>query len=603
MVAMMQIPAQPAYNSMSKDKLIEVIETQQKVIQRFYRLLPVENKKLAPGEKLAWAAALPLIDKEKPNEQGLVRLPIDKVAEQIGMSESSASRYLMNICERFEATHEVEPYTTKKGQKCNLTYIDPTDLLWTAYPDELPLPEEKERVINGNGKYCPSCRTNNLQVTTRRTKHQEIHKCDCCGYTKVTEELDDNEPLPPMEYWPPKIGEAEKGLQAGEPFEFEEKALTSAPAYDPVTATEDAQVAPAVEVEKLTFNVSLPAGKMTPGYPLNGFSLEDWLQKRIGHGQIIVSTGQLAQAAKYISKPKDYIPNIAAYLHGDLAHIYGSRPSRDDGTTWLLGFDCDTPELDGQHLAWMQLLATAGIPSVYWKRRPGRGHLEVYVDCAVDGKAFYAHLTQICPGLLEVPEVFPIGSDQNTGGVDRADFGYSWPCFYRIGNAAHECEAEVIFPGDQVAMKSTGIQSDRTRLTWLISQATAPASCIPEIIVTQATDEAPAARGLLLDKPLECRTACSQSTDVAKLAIRAWNDAHTWEEIAEVRNGRFLASWRKEKTPSVVIDPDGYYACDHGNHGSFPKKLDRFEAWCLINGLDRRTEKERLCVAYRELEV
>jgi len=240
---------------MSKGDLVAIIESQKTVIQRFYRLLPVENKKLSPGEKLAWAVAKPLIDKETPNAQGLIRIPIDEIAEKIGMSDSSASRYIQNICERFDATHTVEPYVTKKGQQCNLTYIDPSDPIWATSPDELPLPAEKERTINGNE--CPHCKsTGTLHTKKRHITEQEIAECDVCGYTKVYPVVQVNEPLEPVEYCPPKkalqagepfpkSSEHEKGLQAGDLFSAEKvENLHCLPVYTGRTAAQELQALP-----------------------------------------------------------------------------------------------------------------------------------------------------------------------------------------------------------------------------------------------------------------------------------------------------------------------------------------------------------------------
>lgn len=233
-------PPNPNYFAMSKGDLVAIIESQKTVIQRFYRLLPVSNKVLAPGEKLAWAVAKPLIDREKPNEQGLVRIPIDEIAEKIGMSDSSASRYIANICERFDATHQVEPYITKKGQQCNLTYIDPSDPIWATSPDELPLPAEKERTINGNE--CPHCHSSNtLRAKKRTIATQDITECEVCGYTKVYPVVQVNDPLPPMEYCPPK-----KALQAGEPFPE-----SSEPEKGPQPEDLFSSQAPAEKVENL----------------------------------------------------------------------------------------------------------------------------------------------------------------------------------------------------------------------------------------------------------------------------------------------------------------------------------------------------------------
>jgi hypothetical protein len=141
-----------------------------------------------------------------------------------------------------------------------------------------------------------------------------------------------------------------------------------------------------------------------------------------------------------------------------LKHIYGSRPALPDGTTYLLGFDIEDPALDKNHKYMIFRLALAGIASVYWKRRPGRGHLEIYTDRPVDRKAFYAHLIRVCSDLAAVPEVFPIDNNLN----DRSDYGYSWPLYYRIDNRVIESPAEFLFPdrpGELVS--SSGYQSDR----------------------------------------------------------------------------------------------------------------------------------------------
>lgn len=344
--------------------------------------------------------------------------------------------------------------------------------------------------------------------------------------------------------------------------------------------------------------ITTPPRMSVGEYPLNGFSLEDWLSLRRGHGAIIYSTGMLDQAKKYLHKPAGYEPNIAAYIRGDLQHIYGSRPARDDGTTYVFGADCDKPELDAQHQDWQKQLASAGIASIYWMRRPGRGHLEVYTDQPVDRKAFYAHLLNVCPGLAAIPECFPIGKDQNIGGDDRADFPYSWPLYYRTGNQVVECAAEVMFPGDPAPMCSTGIQSDHNRLQWLISQAIMPASNIPVLPLIEEETRSDAGKGgLLLDKPSPIRSIGIFDDGLAKVVIAEFNDGTRWEDIAEVENGRIRASWRDEKTPSVVINADGS-AHDYGKTGAYPKHFDKFEAYCLINGLNKREELKRRIAAY-----
>jgi len=566
------------YAHMTREELIEALEHHDQTLQSIYNTVHLSNKKMAPGEKLFWIGARCVLAGELPNEHGLVRLPTDKVAEFIGMSESSASRYASDVIERYEATKVPVPYTTKKGQDRILTYIDKSDPVWNE-PWAVNLTEEKERTINGNGKYCEHCKTYNLQVKTQRLTYQEIQECECCGYKKVSAILTDKDKLDPMEYIPEK-----KGPQAGEPFAGEEKGLGICIPYDPLT-----QAHAEAEEKKVS--------------RLESLSLESWLAQRIGHGQVIVSTGNLEEP-KYITKPAGYTPDLAAYLQGKLNHLYGSRPALPNGTTYLLGFDLDAPELDKKHRYMMFRLALAGIASAYWKRRPGRGHLEVYTDAPVDRRAFYAHLLRICPDLAAIPECFPVGSDQNTGGADRADFGYSWPLWYRIDDQVYECAADFMFPdrpGELVS--SPGIKSDRAGLAYLIAQTITPASLIPALPAPEQV--APQEDGgVLVDKPLEVQPSgpYSDADDLAPVVLAAINERLTWEDIAALCGGlhrdRFRSPTHDEDKPSVVIR--GKYASDFGRTPSGrPETRDKFGWWCAARGLDQTAELNRLITEYK----
>ena len=319
---------------------------------------------------------------------------------------------------------------------------------------------------------------------------------------------------------------------------------------------------------------------------------------------MIVSTGDLEDSKKYLTKKPEYVPDFAAYVRGDREHIYGSRPALPDGTTYLFGGDCDTPELEKKYRYMMFRLALAGIASAYWKRRPGRGHLEVYLDRAVDRKALYAFLLRICPDLSAIPECFPVGSDQNTGGADRSDFPYSWPLWYRIGEQVYECAADFMFPdrpGELVS--SPGIRSDRAGLTWLISQAITPASLIPALPAPEQV-AAQEDGGALMDKPLDVQTSApySDADDLTPVVLAAINERLTWEDIAALCGGlhrdRFCSPTHDEDKPSVVIR--GKYASDFGRTPSGrPETRDKFGWWCAARGLDQTAELNRLITEYR----
>jgi hypothetical protein len=87
--------------------------------------------------------------------------------------------------------------------------------------------------------------------------------------------------------------------------------------------------------------------------------------------------------------------------------------------------------------------------------------------------------------------------------------------------------------------------------------------------------------------------------DLAKQVIRDFNATHSWKSIAMLcggmEHGRFKATWRNEDTASVVPDaPVGQqesdYARDYGATGSWPAKLDKYEAWCLAQHIDKRVD-------------
>jgi len=563
------LPQSPDYAAMSKDDLIRILEQHRQTQESILKVIHLSNEKMAPGEKLAWIEAQCVFHTEHPDENGLVRLPIEEIGERIGMSGSSASRYVANMAERFKARIESVPYTTKKGQKRTLTYVDPSDPLWIA-PWDVELPEENERTINGNDKRCPVCDTNNLRSKKRTITSQEIQECLCCGYRKVHKVIQDNEPLESMTYVPEK-----KGPQAGEPSESaeqveaeQEKAQTSASAYDPITGGASSEVEP----------------KSSPAW--RAF-LTPWLEKRIGE-RIICATGELEQGKKYFYKPEDYQADIAAYLAGDPEHIYGSRLRRSDGTTWVLAFDFDDkqPEHDTNHTDYMMRLANAGAAPLYFPRRPGRGHLEIHFSLPVDPQAACTWAIDIVPELAQV-ECFPCMGNQ----------ALSWPLYQRIGDQVTECSVEAMSPakpGKLYACK--GVQSDPERLAQLVIRCVTPASLVPAIPIVKEQE-----RGALLDKSW---TKTTFEDDL----IDDFNRTHTWEEIAALcggynRRGYFKAVWRDERSPSVKPDADERYCCDFGNNGSFPKKLDKYGVYCLVKDIDAHTDLNEQRAAMRQREA
>ena len=347
-------------------------------------------------------------------------------------------------------------------------------------------------------------------------------------------------------------------------------------------------------VESVLTEMKQPEVSPTPQTP--GKQLVSWLTKRIGHGKIIYATGSPDTAKKYLAKPADYSPDFKKHLLGDKEHMYGSYLLRDDGTTYVLAFDFDTKEeaLHDKHEILLTTLAHAGASPIYWLRQNKRGHLELYFDQPVDPDAAHAWCIQVCPELAFVEEVYPSGEKRNNP--------ISWPMYQRKGTTVLLCQpkAALAVNPQNILAPEFGMKAIAT----LISQAITPASLIPERRVTIAQ--------LSLERAV---TAPSQEqqplsdTDIARMVIAEYNKTTTWEEIIALcgganRDGKFNAAWRGETSNSVKVDADGQYACDYGRTAGYPKKLDKYEIYCLVNG-GRDFKKKDLaerCRRYRETQ-
>ena len=320
-----------------------------------------------------------------------------------------------------------------------------------------------------------------------------------------------------------------------------------------------------------------------------------WLAKRIGHGKLIYATGSPEYSKKYYNKPRDYQPDYRAYLDGDRRHILGSYLSRPDGTTSVLAFDIDDPAQHAKHPRMLADLARAGAAPVYWQRQGERGHLELYFDRPVNPEQARAWCIRVCPLLQEVVECYPA--------ADKRNQAIAWPLFQR--------KLDQVFPCTAIAIGANGERregvsaTDRKGLALLVTTALTSASLIETYQMPQIKNDMPPVM-----KPALQTAIGKQQTpgDLAKVVIAEFNAETTWEEVAALCGGftrerKFKAVWRGERTPSVALDADEEYACDYGRTGTaFPKKLDKYEVWCLAQGGRefKRFDLAQRTAAYRE---
>jgi hypothetical protein len=96
------------------------------------------------------------------------------------------------------------------------------------------------------------------------------------------------------------------------------------------------------------------------------------------------------------------------------------------------------------------------------------------------------------------------------------------------------------------------------------------------------------------------RTQVQSERDLAKQVIADFNRRHRIEDMVELdKKQKFAATWRGERTASVALDRSGEYATDYGQHGSFPKKLDAYEVYCLVNHIDKKADLAERCAQLR----
>jgi hypothetical protein len=340
--------------------------------------------------------------------------------------------------------------------------------------------------------------------------------------------------------------------------------------------------------------------------------IKDWLNIRRGSDPIITATGKIEDPrGKYIYQAQGYEPDLDKYMAGDTAHIYGSRLlDPETGLTQILCFEIDKAEHDAQAGTYLLDLSRAGAAPIYWARYANdrnRGHLELYFDRPVDPDVARAWAIEVCPDLEDIPEVFPCKVPQ-----DKRKQALSWPLWMRIDQGVYPCTGIAMLPaphdGGLLECEATDLES----LSNLITDAVTPAALVEEFATVLAEREKlqpsekereNAGDVLFIGIVPKPSSPVQSDSDLVPQVLADFDTRHDWNDIAAMAGGLykgfFRATWRGEKTASVRPDKDGRYACDYGNHGSFPKKFDRYGAYCLIQGIDQKADLAERCAELR----
>ncbi len=549
------------------------------------------------NQKAALSVALKAVQQSEPEADGMVKIESWNLCKKAGMSKETLLGHLDYAANKLGVIRKRSEYVRdpKTFQIIGKNiYIAPTEL--ATQPTRWKV--EQERNHGGDRHFCsnPDCRSERLQ---KRTMRRVIITCMDCGTVQSDETTDDANMLNGLD----------RQFDATAPTIIESDAPDGQ--FDATAETE------VREGNLPLYNTPLPDRQLAvsvlptnnPITPPPVFSatriLANWLEKRRGvdragnAGRTIYATGSIKAEDKYKSKPTDYSPDMDAYLDGSASHVYGSWLRLADGTTNVLSFDLDDAEQDAAAPDYLAALATAGAAPIYWQRKRQRGHLELYFDRPVHPDTARAWCISICPALAEISEVYP-ANDKHSNAI-------SWPLYQRIDNRVYASKPSAIVPGRNDVL--TADLMDREQLAQLVISATTPASLIEAFHVEAPTpicasanieDRATSGGGLL-----ESTSHTTTDADLVKLVIADFNDTHSWDEVTYkwggIVNGRFRNGYRGEETASVVIDQDGRWACDYGDtrNGTYLKKLDKYEVWCLSERINKKLDLDARCREYR----
>jgi len=563
------------------------------------------------NQKAALRVTLKAIQSSEPEAtgkyQGMVKIESWSLAKKSGMSKDTLLGHLDYAANKLgviqKDTEKVRDPHTYQIIGTNI-YVAPTEI--AAQPTRWRV--EQDRNHGGDRHFCsnPDCRSERLQ---KRTIRRVIIICIDCGTVQSDNSADESVMLNgslDSQFDAPAPGIVESDTPQEQ---FDVPAVEARNGNLPVYNT------PILDRQIDVTALPVPNNPITPP-PMSSVTrtLASWLEKRRGAdrggnvGRVIYATGSLVAADKYKSKPSDYSPDVDAYLDGSASHIYGSWLRLADGTTNVLTFDLDKPWQDAAAPDYMAALAIAGAAPIYWQRKRQRGHLELYFDRPVSPDQARAWCISICPALAEISEVYPA--------ADKHSSPLSWPLYQRIENRVYASKPSVMLPGRNDVL--TADLMDREQLAQLVITAVTPASLIeafhveaPTAICASASVEYRATQGGgLLESapqrgPLSMPMSSIDDADLVKLVIAEFNDTHSWDEVTAtwggVSNGRFRAGHRGEATPSVVIDQDGKWACDYGDtrNGTYLKKLDKYEVWCLSEHINKKVDLDARCKEYR----
>lgn len=307
---------------------------------------------------------------------------------------------------------------------------------------------------------------------------------------------------------------------------------------------------------------------------------------------------------KYRTKQQAYTAtDVQAHLRGDITIGIALLP-HEPAETRYLAFDVDSAEQWELLQSYGPLLLAAGYKPIYEHsatdgKNKGGGRLWVFFNRPVDLYSAREHIYGIVPELRTIDKMEQWPGPNNVrliGGKYTYMQEPQWN-WYSAGKGG-----EVIaFTGEELANVLLDYLTDGSVIP-LVDRpviAEAPIHVERKLSNTVLPQEAYLAE---LNKPIDPRS--TYPIDLPPALQRAWFNAHnSVEDIAEREaNGFVLATWRGERTASVVLKPATNSWVDMGAGGEKDNgKRDSGDALKLASLVTGRSQAELLYEARQEM--
>ncbi len=537
---------------------------QERATKRLERELR-KKKDIKPAEKLIITELQRQIDNPVvQDDEGYSRFCYTTAAINIGMSDSTPKRKIEAILEQWPdcpiEMKEVEEHT-EDGKKIPRLYIKPKNkqnIIEAAINAKI----ENVRKQGGNKYICQKCGSKDIKIIRR------LH-CNCCGHEA---DLEDSYPNGRLNN---NTSKSNLLLDNEDSTDSPNNCNTGATSKSNLLLSEN-------EPTPSFFDGSLQLdGVLKPDTPpcMNVVNL----QSNISEKDPIILQTEAAQLLVAIAG--DGLSHIGMNRRGEnkyrtipgclslneaIEHLqgketYGAFCSRADGRTRALCWDVDTPEEWEEFRSHARTLATVGYFPILESSPAGRGgHLWIIFNELVDAVSARLSVYAVVPTLADIKEYWPAPEHGKGNRVRLPGGRYLRPGINEWCNLLSVLDGEISTNGDEAAQ--------------LLIRHQTPANIIPSpdpsdqkskpilgkeehptIKESNHEEQSPIGLGQV---DARWEQQYGQTPEGKRLwfawteeyLIARYNASTRLEDLISVnRQGKALATWRGERTPSVAI--------------------------------------------------